>query len=87
LPQINQQTGSETDDLEKIDLKRIYKSNSYKNLRKDYIENKRGSGILDTGDNPALAHLQKIRVDRRYPRPPPDYLDEIREKRLEKEAS
>ena len=58
LPSINQQTGSETDFKEKIDLKRIYKSNSYKNLRKDYIVQKRGpKEDRDPDINPALSHL------------------------------
>ena len=41
---------------------------------------------MDDEENPALSHLQKIKIDRRHPRDQPDYLEQLREKRIEREA-
>lgn len=82
-----QQAESQTGDApgpdgDRMNLKQLYKSNSYKNMQQEYIY---GKGRRGRGG--ALAHLEQVdgpgAMRRGGPR---DYLNEIRDKRVARET-
>ena len=64
-----------------MDLKQLYKSNSYKNMQQAYVGSRRRGGR-----GGALAHLELVEGPGAMRKPPRDYLSEFRDRRVAREA-
>ena len=72
-----------------MNLRRLYKSNSYKNTAQAYAGNqtrRAGRSVKAGGPNTQLAHLEQVEGPGAVRRGARDYLNEIRDQRVARET-